>query len=229
MNKNANSAASVGALLQELQKGSWFGAIPTALQSVIIQRSVLRSYGKSQAIVNEGDATKGMYCVLKGRVRAVRFAKNGEEVLLDVGGVGYWFAVYGMLANAPSIGSVIADTPVVILNLSEREFARIVEREPRFYPHFAKLLIEQFARVFRHLGEVQALTPEQLLLTRLKDMLDTRKLEHTTNAGADEIKVSQSDLATMVGVSRQTLSTLLSRLVAKGRIEIGYRRIRLLP
>ena len=75
----------------------------------------------------------------------------------------------------------------------------------------------------------KALTPEQLLLTRLKDMLDTRKLEHTTNAGADEIKVSQSDLATMVGVSRQTLSTLLARLVAKGRIEVGYRRIRLLP
>jgi CRP-like cAMP-binding protein len=228
MHSKEKNAAIPEPLLQELQRGRWFKEIPASLQSLIVQRSVVRSYGRNQAIVSEGDATRGMYCVLKGRVRAVRFAKNGEEVLLDVGGVGYWFAVYGMLANAPSIGSVIADTSVVVLNLSEREFARIVEREPRFYPHFAKLLIEQFARVFRHLGEVQGLTSEQLLLTRLKDMLDARQLEHTTNAGADEIKVSQSDLATMVGVSRQTLSALLARLEAEGRIEIGYRRIRML-
>ena len=136
MHSKEKNAAIPEPLLQELQRGRWFKEIPASLQSLIVQRSVVRSYGRNQAIVSEGDATRGMYCVLKGRVRAVRFARNGEEVLLDVGEVGYWFAVYGMLANAPSIDSVIADTSVVVLNLSEREFARIVEREPRTCPKF---------------------------------------------------------------------------------------------
>ena len=40
--------------------------------------------------------------------------------------------------------------------------------------------------------------------------------------------MTQAELATMVGVSRQTLSALLGRLEARGVIETGFRSIRVL-
>jgi CRP-like cAMP-binding protein len=40
--------------------------------------------------------------------------------------------------------------------------------------------------------------------------------------------LSQVELASMVGLSRQRLSTLLGRLAAQGLIEVGFRRIRVL-
>ena len=44
----------------------------------------------------------------------------------------------------------------------------------------------------------------------------------------DTITLSQSELANMVGLSRQTLSVLLGRLVKRAAIEVGYRSIRVL-
>jgi DNA-binding Lrp family transcriptional regulator len=41
--------------------------------------------------------------------------------------------------------------------------------------------------------------------------------------------VSQAELATMVGVSRQTLCMLLRRLEERGVIEVAYKKIRVLP
>lgn len=40
--------------------------------------------------------------------------------------------------------------------------------------------------------------------------------------------VSRSRLATMVGLSRRSLSTLLARLRARGLVEVGFRAIRVL-
>jgi Mn-dependent DtxR family transcriptional regulator len=40
--------------------------------------------------------------------------------------------------------------------------------------------------------------------------------------------MSQSQIATMMGVSRQTLSGMLSRLQARGLVRVAYRRIELL-
>jgi len=227
MRTGAPIAGDLEPFRQQLMDGHWFGGLPAALQDLIVRRSTFCTYRKGEVIVREGDATKGMFCVLKGRVRAVRNTKNDTEVLLDVGRVGYWFAVYGMLADAPSIGSVIADSAVVALNLPKSEFELIVNEEPRYYPHFAKLLIDQFALVFRYLGEVQGLAPEDWLLTRLKELVTTRQSEHVQNADISEIRVSQADLATMIGVSRQTLSGLLARLQERGLVEVAFRSIRI--
>ena len=45
---------------------------------------------------------------------------------------------------------------------------------------------------------------------------------------ANEIAVSQADLATMIGVSRQTLNLLLSRLERRGLVKIKFRRFQVI-
>jgi CRP-like cAMP-binding protein len=43
-----------------------------------------------------------------------------------------------------------------------------------------------------------------------------------------EIRLSQSDLAAMAAMSRNTFNAILGELVEKGLVELGYRSIRLL-
>jgi CRP-like cAMP-binding protein len=169
-----------------------------------------------------------MFCVLRGRVRGVNRLSDGSEVLVHIGESGSWFAVYGMLANDVSIGSVVADCPVTTLNLPQPQFARIVRDEPSYYPYFARLLIEQFKMVFRYLGEVQGLEPEGWLLLRLRELVAVARRDHPGSPLANEIAVSQANLATMIGVSRQTLNVLLSRLEQRGLVKIKFRRIQVI-
>lgn len=133
-----------------------------------------------------------------------------------------------MLANSSSVGGVVADSALTALNLPQPGFARIVRDEPRYYPYFAQLLIEQFAMAFRYLGEVQGYSADEWLLARLKHLVATRRRDHPANTAVDEVTVSQADLATMIGVTRQTLSNLLSRLEQRGLIEVKFRGIRVL-
>ncbi len=55
-----------------LKAGRWFGGLPAALQDLIIERSVRKSYRKGDYIVREGQPPKAMHAVLSGRVRVTR-------------------------------------------------------------------------------------------------------------------------------------------------------------
>jgi CRP-like cAMP-binding protein len=107
------------------------------------------------------------------------------------------------------------------------EFERIVKDEPRYFRAFADLLFERYADLFRYLGEAHGLTQEEWLRTRLADLAAVMRRDNpSTDAG--EITVSQVELAAMMGISRQTLSSLLGRLEARGVIAVGFRHIRVL-
>lgn len=215
--------------LEVLKQGRWFGGLDSALQELIVSRSVVRSYARGEFIVREGEPGRSMFAVLHGRTRHVRsIGGDGDEVLLHVGEPGLWVGEYAMLSGAPSIVSVIADTDVQMLLLSAQGFQRIVDAEPRYYRAFVELLCERFALVFRYMAEARSLSPEEWLRTRLNGVVELQGLEKDPTDPAT-ITLSQSELANMVGLSRQTLSAVLASLKARGLIEVGYKKIRVLP
>jgi CRP-like cAMP-binding protein len=214
-------------ILGFLKQGRWFDQLPASLQDLIVQRSWVRSFRKGGVLISEGAQPKGIYAVLHGRVRAVRRVGDADEILIYVGEAGFWVGEFAVLARVPSIGSVIADTAVRALFLPAREFERIVEDEPRYYRAFADLSFERHALLFRYLVEAGGLAPDEWLRTRLVDLAAMRRNESPTS-DPFTITMSQSDLAKMVGASRQTLSRLLDRLQTRGLIKIGYRSIRVL-
>jgi len=61
----------------------------------------------------------------------------------------------------------------------------------------------------------------------LQDLAKIRRRDAQIEGPVD-INVSQTELAAMVGVSRQTLCMLLGRLQERGQIDVGYKRIRVL-
>ena len=209
-----------------LKAGRWFGGLPAALQDLIIERSVRRSYRKGELIVREGKPPKAMHAVLAGKVRVTRqVGEEREEMLIQLGGPGFWFGDYAVFAGVNSIGSILADTTVTTLALTVREFERIVREEPGYFRAFADLLFERYADLFRYLGESHGLAPEEWLRTRLIDLAAVMRRDNPA-VDAGVITLSQAELAAMMGVSRQTLSTLLGRLEARGIISVGFRSIR---
>lgn len=211
-----------------LKAGRWFGGLPVALQDLIIERSVRKSYRKGDYIVHEGKPPKAMHAVLSGRVRVTRqVGDEKEELLIQLGGPGFWFGDYAVYAGANSIGSIVAVTAVTTLALAVGEFERIVRKEPGYFRAFADLLFERYADLFRYLGESHGLAPEEWLRTRLVDLAAVMRRDNPA-VDAGVITLSQAELAAMMGVSRQTLSTLLGRLEARGIISAGFRSIHVL-
>lgn len=211
-----------------LKRGRWFGSLPAALQELVLDHAVRRSYRKGQYLVREGGQPRGMHVVLTGKVRVTRRVGDGrQEVVIWVGEPGFWLGDYALLARMPSIGSIVAETNVATLYLTTAAFERIVRDEPRYFRLFADLLFERYANLFRYLAESHALYPEDWLRTRLVDLAATMRRDNPS-VDAGVITISQAELAVMMGVSRQTMNALLRRLQSRGVIELRPRHIRVL-
>lgn len=216
-----------GEILALLRHGRWFGALAPALQQLIVQRSIVVRFAPGEYLIEEGAPGKGLYAVLDGRVRTTRRLADGRDAPVHVGGRGFWCGSHTLLAGEPAVGSAIADTRVQALFLSADEFERIVDAEPRHYRAFMALLLERYARVFGTVAELHGLPSEERLRRRL-DSIAAFWRDDLPTPGPVDLPLSQAELASMVGLSRQRLSTLLRRLEAQGLIEVGFRSIRVL-
>ena len=104
----------------------------------------------------------------------------------------------------------------------------------RFHPETAvDLGMPGYAGLLRPYGDdelgAQAAIQEKLLAELGGFDLDALDPDRRLDAqiqGPIDINVSQTELATMVGVSRQTLCMLLGRLQERGQIDVGYKRVR---
>jgi len=211
-----------------LRAGPWFAALPQALQELILANSGLRSYRKGEVITREGEPAKGMGAVLDGQVHLTRNVGNRADALVGVGHAGFWFGIYGTLSGGrPSIGGLVAATPVRALFLPLPAFERIVADEPRYYRMVAGILLHRFASLHGHLAVAKGLAPEERLRERLLELARSRG-DGGGATGSVALDVSQAELAKLVGLSRQTVSTLLGRLEARGLVDIGFRRVRVL-
>lgn len=208
-----------------LSEGDWFRGLPPRLQDGILARAVVRKFAKGQVISVEDSEPDALFAVLDGSIYMVREVGGGEEALIHVGEPGFWYGLHHMLTNTPTVATVVAHTPVRALMLSKSQFDRILAEDPRYYECFARLPLERYALLLRWFAEVRDLAPEARVRTRLASMARLRKQDRP-ELGAIAIAVSQTDLARIAGISRQTLNAILGKLEKAGLIEVGFRRIR---
>jgi len=210
-----------------LKVGHWFDGLPAALQEEILDHSVERSFAAGQMISPQDAPPQGLFLLLKGQARFEQWASPDASILFHIGDPGLWFGELALLLDGVTAVAVSAHTDVRTLLLPVQEFERIVEEEPRYYRCFARLALERSALYLRLLAQSQSLSPMARLRARLADIAEIRARESRCE-GVVEVDITQADLATMVGASRQTVNRLLRQLADSGLIAYSFRRIRIL-
>ena len=210
-----------------LCKGRWFGALPEELQSLILDNSMLRLAEQSQVLVAEDSPPSGMFVLLEGQVVITRQIGDKNDFFVHLGGPGFWFGENGLLSRGNAVITATARTKVRMLYLPTTSFEQIVNTEPRYYREFVNLLLTRYAILVRNFGQCNSLSPEEYLRVRLADLSD---MTHSERMSEDivELALSQSDLAAMIGSSRQTINMIVKKLEAEGLIEVAFRKVRIL-
>lgn len=207
-----------------LRRNAWFAALPTSLQESIVRDSTIRAWRRGEALQREGEPIGALGIVLSGRIRCVMRGRRDRESLVHVGGVGCVFGWGLVQPDVRALLTVTADTSVRALVLPRAAFERLVEADPRNFRGFAALPLELMRTLFRYLGELPGLPLDGQLRVRLADLAARVRAEHRVD-GPIELVLSQADLATMVGMSRQRLNQRLGELQQQGLVHVGFRRI----
>jgi CRP/FNR family transcriptional regulator, cyclic AMP receptor protein len=182
-------------------------------------QGVVKTYPKNTVVVSEGDDTDAFFILVSGRVKVYVSDDEGREVMLRALSPGEYFGEM-TLDGHPRSASVMTLEPARLIAIPKAKFRDFVGGHPDFAIH----LIEQL------IGRVRALT-ENVKSLALMDvygrvarfMLDMAQPENGKLVIQE--KLTQQDIASRVGASREMISKIFKELVTGGYISINRKRI----
>lgn len=185
----------------------------------ISHHGVAREFRPRTVLVTEGERTNALYIIIEGRVRAYVSDANGREAVLSVMGPGEYF---GELAydQGPRSASVITLEQCRLLVVPHADFAAFVEGNPAFARSFINKLI----------GHVRTLTQNvrSLALMDAYGRVARLLLDSSIKKDGEQFvpeRLTQSDIASRVGCSREMVSRIFKDLVLGHYITVEAERI----
>ncbi len=180
----------------------------------------VRRYRRNDTIFHQGDPGDSLYIVQSGTVKIVLLSPEGEEgAIIATLGRGAFFGELALLDGAPHSASVVAIDQVDALVLHREQFDHLIDTDPELRRALFAGLTAELRRLTRHVEDLHFLDLPGRLARRLIDLaIEAAPGERT------DIRLSwpytQSDLAAMIGGTRQTVNRLLADLVDQDLIEL---------
>jgi CRP-like cAMP-binding protein len=183
-----------------------------------------RRYRRNEVVFHEGDPGDSLHLLVEGRVKIVRESAEGEEAIVVVLSPGDTFGEIVLLDAAPRSATATAIEPTETLTMSRSTFVGLVDGSDAFRWH----LLGGVAHVFRRLTDQLAEAHFLDLAGRLALQL-TRLAEETADGRSRDIELGatlrQSDLAAMVGGTRQRVNRIMAEFTDDGLVRHEAGRI----
>jgi CRP/FNR family cyclic AMP-dependent transcriptional regulator len=191
---------------------------PEELQE-ISRHAVPRQFKPRTILLSEGERTDNLYIILEGRVRAYVSDADGREAVLSVMGPGEYFGEVAF-DEGPRSASVMTVEPCRLLVVPREEFASFVKRSPTFATHFINRLIARIRTLTENVRSL-ALMDAYGRVARL--LLETSVTEKGVQFVPE--KLTQAEMASRVGCSREMVSRIFKDLVQGCYITVEADRI----
>lgn len=174
----------------------------------------IRAFAKGATLLREGEQASGMYIVLDGVVKVVRFAPDGRETVLHLVRRGHTLGEGAMFQRGTFPASAVAVDDVETIYLPADVLFALVTENPELALRMLAALSLRL-RMFAHKLAAQGQGGASCRLA-------TYLLHRRQFGGGELIRlgVSREVLANLLGLARETLSRQLSRFVEAGLIEL---------
>jgi CRP-like cAMP-binding protein len=181
-------------------------------------------YTRGQVIFLEGDEGAALCLIAEGRVRIQLTGADGREVVINLYGPGEIFGEMALLDGEPRSADAIAQDDVRLYWLQREDFAQFLERHPRA----AMTMLASLSRRLRHTTRVVQDATFRDVPSRLARVLldQAERLGQPVDSGIRlEGRLTQSELAAMVGASRETVNRALRGFEQHGLIRWDGSRV----
>jgi CRP-like cAMP-binding protein len=202
--------------LQLMTQHGWLSRRPMVFREEVVRRSRLRYYEAGESLYNYGDGLSGMFGLISGQML---MRVPPADTIVNVLRPGQWVGDATGFIREQRWVSLIAGSQLHVLHLPQAEFDDMV-RDAENCRHFAANTAESLAEAVTVVANLTQPDSEVRVAQRLLTFMGVHGATRQEAFG-----FSQADLATMCGLSRQTMSKVLAGLAARGIIALHYRRI----
>jgi len=191
-----------------LSRSQLFQALQPAELDAVLAQAIVRRIPRNSIILRQGDASRGAHVIVSGRVRIATNSEDGREVTLTVLGPGEVIGEMAMLDGEEVSADVTAIEDCELLAIDRARFLAMLRAD-------SGLCLRLMAVLCRRLRRSNAAV-EDLALHDLPGRLGRLLLRLAKDYGGRsargvriEVRLSQKDLATIIGGSREKVNKQL--------------------
>jgi CRP-like cAMP-binding protein len=204
----------------------FLGALAAEDADALRAVGVRRTYGANVTLVHQADEAGPVVVLLGGRVK-VAISQAGREAILGVAGPGELVGELAAIDDSPRSTTVTTLEPVEALVVRRSDFSTLLERRPGI----ALVILRTVAHRLRYADVQQA----QFATHDVVGRLALRLVELCERFGTQQergieirLPLSQEELASWVGASREAVSKAFQLLRSLDIVETGRRRVTVL-
>lgn len=184
------------------------------------QLASVKTYPKNTIIITEGDSSDSLYGVLSGKVKVYLSDDEGKEIIINILTKGDYFGELALIDEAPRSASVMTSEETRLIAISKQSFEDCLAA----HPSIALRVIKGLSARLRNLTEnVKSLALMDVYGRVARTLLDLA--EEEDGKMVIRQRLTQRDIANMVGASREMVSRILKDLSIGGYITIKNKTI----
>lgn len=207
-------------VVEALRRCALFAHVGEDGLAALAQRMRRRRFRRNEVIFHQGDLADSLQVVVSGAVKIVLPSPEGDEAIITSLRPGEFFGELALLDGAPRSTTATALELTETLTLPRDDFLRQLAADPRLVQALLHALAEELRRLTGHVEELHFLDLAGRLAMRLARLARDAHPDHVRGEVTLDWPFTQSDLAAMVGGTRQSVNRLLSDLVDDGVLHI---------
>ncbi len=184
----------------------------------------LRTYKRHAIIYSPTEAGQSVLVLAKGRIKIKDITGEGKETILAFIDEGEIFGELAILDSEARQEYAEAASDCEVLVLPREEILRLMEERPDVALSITKLIGLRRRRIENRLRNVLFLSSRERMLRMLQELTETHG-DHWANRCEIRLPLSHQELASLIGVTRETVTAVLGHLQADGLIKVQRRRI----
>jgi CRP/FNR family transcriptional regulator, cyclic AMP receptor protein len=177
---------------------------------------------RAAAVFSVGTPANHLYFLDAGLVKIERMTEANKEILLSVVAPGEIFGEQALNGEgAFNVSAKVLESGVAY-SIPTDAFVRFCERRPEVWRLLMQHLLlrkDELERKIEHLCHSDV---KERLVYYLEELA---RLNPTHDPSGSVIHISQNELASLVGATRETTSTTLNALARQGLIALGHRLV----
>lgn len=201
-----------------------FSELEPPLLERLLHSANPRVYAKGETVFTRGEEGERLFAILRGRVKVSVFSEEGREVVLAVMKPGDFFGEIAFLDGSVRTADATAIEEMEVISVGRRDFLPILETHPAIYMKIIRVLCERLRMTNETIEDSIFLTvPARVAKTLIK--LSHSYGEDLGGRTRINIKMSQQEMANLIGTSREVVNRHLRALQADSVISMDQGHI----
>ncbi|MBM7555901.1 Crp/Fnr family transcriptional regulator [Halanaerobacter jeridensis] len=183
-----------------------------------------RKYNEGEIIFFEDEPGEGLFLVKSGKVKLTKMVESGDEQILTIIQPGNVFAEVVLFGNAdyPATAVALEDSKLYLIRSKDME--KLIKDKPSIAVKLLDLMSKRLRRaqkLVRDMGLKDTTCRTASLLLYLAQEYGVKR----SNGIRIDLKLTQQELANMIGTTRETISRVLNKFKEKDIIKTAHKKM----